>query len=284
MGQIATRLVARARLLFRLRLLLHSGRTHMGADGGADREEQRQRRQAIAFVLQIEVAVEHRIPEGVEPTGMQVHEQEGEIIEHVDIRDQAIEFDAVEQRRASGDEADVAQMQVAMAVAHLAGAPARVQQRCHAREFRLRRRDQCFHVCGVERRRDSGPQIARVARRRGGHARSAAGPLVDLGGSVEAGDLRREIEHQRARQLSALRHPVEQRVLIEAPHDHDPVDGRTRPAEHQPAVGRAHDRADFLVELWRRPPVERQLGAAGLLAQGRRRIVQVGEPHRPLQS
>jgi hypothetical protein len=81
---------------------------------------------------------------------VQVHEQESQVIEHIDIRDEAAEFDAVEKRRVPADEADVAQMQIAMAVADLAGAAARVQQRRQAGERRLRRRDQCFHACGVE--------------------------------------------------------------------------------------------------------------------------------------
>jgi hypothetical protein len=100
---------------------------------------------------------------------------------------------------------------------------------------------------------------------------------------VEAGDLFREIEHQRARKVPARGHPVEQRLLIEALHHHDPIEDGAGSAQRQPPVGRAQDRADLLVELGRCPPIERQLGTAGLLAQRRRRIVQVGEPHGPLQ-
>ena len=44
MGQIAASLLARACLRVCLRLLPRSGCIHMSADGGADGEEQRQRR------------------------------------------------------------------------------------------------------------------------------------------------------------------------------------------------------------------------------------------------
>ena len=59
----------------------------------------------------------------------QVHEQEGEVVEHVDRRHGVVEFQAVERRRTALEQADVAQMQVAVAVAHLAEPLAPVEQR-----------------------------------------------------------------------------------------------------------------------------------------------------------
>ena len=47
----------------------------------------------------------------------QVHQKEGEIIEHVDCGDLIIEIDAVEQGRPAFEHADVAQMQIAVAEA-----------------------------------------------------------------------------------------------------------------------------------------------------------------------
>ena len=54
-----------------------------------------------------------------------VHQQEGQVIEDVDVGYLVVEFDAVEQARLAIEHADVAQMQIAMAPAHLArGFPA----------------------------------------------------------------------------------------------------------------------------------------------------------------
>ena len=51
---------------------------------------------------------------------LEVHQQEGEVVKHVDAGEIASEFDAVEQRRLAVDETDIAQMKIAMAVPHLA--------------------------------------------------------------------------------------------------------------------------------------------------------------------
>ncbi len=99
---------------------------------------------------------------------------------------------------------------------------------------------------------------------------------------MEGGNPVAEIAHQRRRERAALRHAVEQLRLVEAPHDQHPVD-RRRAAEGEPTGGAAADRTNLEIELRRRPPVERELGAAGGLAALEGGIVEIGEADRPLQ-
>ena len=62
-----------------------------------------------------EIAVEHDVGGCAQPALDQVHQQEGEIVEHVAGRDQRAELDGVEQHRRAVDQRDIAEMQVAVA-------------------------------------------------------------------------------------------------------------------------------------------------------------------------
>src|SRR5579863_6407809 len=99
-------------------------RRHMGPYARVDRLKQRQRRHTLDLRLAIAVAVEDDAGKEWQAPVQQVHQQEGEIIEHIDAGDRPAELDAVEERRAPLHETDVAQMQVTMAEAHLAREPA----------------------------------------------------------------------------------------------------------------------------------------------------------------
>ena len=59
----------------------------------------------------------------------EIHQQKGEIVKHVDAGQRVGEFEAVEQGRLAIEQADVAQMQIAVAAPHLAGRPAHFEQR-----------------------------------------------------------------------------------------------------------------------------------------------------------
>ena len=60
-----------------------------------------------------------------QPALGQVHQQEGEIVEHVARRDQRAELDGVEQHRPAVDQHDVAEMQIAVNAADQAALRAR---------------------------------------------------------------------------------------------------------------------------------------------------------------
>ena len=75
-----------------------------------------------------QITVEHDICGCGKSALDQIHQQKGEIVEHVAGRDTVVEFDGVEQHRLAVNQDDVAEMQVAMAAANKTGALARIQQ------------------------------------------------------------------------------------------------------------------------------------------------------------
>ena len=95
----------------------------------------------------------------------QVHEQEGQVVHHVDAGEPVVELDAVEQDRTVFEEDDVGEMQVAVAVADPAGEASPFKE--HRGRFQQLRR------CLIQRR-----DILRVAR--------------DLASEVKAGRLSAE--------------------------------------------------------------------------------------------
>ena len=92
-------------------------RGHLGADRGAHRQEERQRRERVEVLVAPgfdQIAVERDVRGRREIALDQVHQQEGEIVEHVAGRDDLAELDRVEQHRAVVEQNDVAEVQVAV--------------------------------------------------------------------------------------------------------------------------------------------------------------------------
>ena len=103
-------------------------RGDLGADRRAQRQEQRQRGERIEILHPprlAEIAIEHDIGRWRQPALDQVHQQEGEIVEHVAGGDLGIEFDGVEQHRRAVEQNDIAEMQIAVAARDPPGALAR---------------------------------------------------------------------------------------------------------------------------------------------------------------
>ena len=80
----------------------------------------------------------------------QIHQQKGEIVENVDSCDLVVELDAVEQARLAVEKADVAQVKIAMAAAHLARGLAPVEEIGMARKSEAERRIQRTDPARVE--------------------------------------------------------------------------------------------------------------------------------------
>ena len=115
-------------------------RGHLGADRRPQRQEQRQRGERIEILgppRLVEIAIEHDIGRWPQPALDQVHQQEGEIVEHVAGGDLGIEFDGVEQHRRAVEQDDIAEMQIAVAAPH-AGRRARARRAAPARARRRR--------------------------------------------------------------------------------------------------------------------------------------------------
>lgn len=100
---------------------------------------------------------------------------------------------------------------------------------------------------------------------------------------VEVPDAIGQVLHQRHRQPAIARHPIEQQVLIEAPHRDDPVDGLAVAVETEPAVVSARDLVEGQIDVGRGPAIDGELGAAGALAQCQGREIEIGEPDRALE-
>ena len=59
----------------------------------------------------------------------EIHQQKGDIVEHVDGGEPVVELDGIEQGGRAIDLDDIAQMQIAVAVAHIAASRPRLEQR-----------------------------------------------------------------------------------------------------------------------------------------------------------
>ena len=119
------------------RELLGARHRHDGAHAGAAGEEQRQAGEALDLAadgLEGDVGVEHGVGRLAVAARIEIHEQEGEVIEHVDGGQRLAELEGVERHRHVVDQHDVAEVQIAMAAAHAAGIAARDEQRLGALE------------------------------------------------------------------------------------------------------------------------------------------------------
>ena len=131
------------------------------AHAGAGGEKQRQRckaREVLLCTAQLQVAVEHGIGRRPFAIAPQVHEQEGEVVEHVDGGDLLAELDGVEELRRPILHDDVAAMHVAVAAAHQPALAALRQQMAAGTESRLIEGVELERVGGAEdvRRIDEG--------------------------------------------------------------------------------------------------------------------------------
>ena len=223
-----------------------------------------------------EIAVEHDIRRLRKTALAEVHQQKGEVVEHVARSDQRVELDGVEQHRPLVDEHDVAEMQVTMAAAHAAEFSAGRQQRLYARVGFARFAIECSDSVGFEQ---IGPLAERFE------------ILVEIG--FERGDPRRGLDDrrllvgrgdgktERVGQLLAnlAGKMVEGARLVEAAHLDRPFDGRALAGDCQPSVGFAGDREHAAVDLRRERRVDGKLGLASLLAPAERRIVEKRKAH-----
>ena len=93
--------------------MLRLGSRNMGADRGTNCHEERDESEPAAFVGLVEIPVQQdvcRLPLIAVP---QVHQQESQIVQHVDGGEALIELETIEQGRNAVPQADVAQDEVA---------------------------------------------------------------------------------------------------------------------------------------------------------------------------
>src|SRR4030095_14416211 len=95
--------------------------SNMGSHRGADGHEKWHKRQAIGFVAFVEIAVQYKIGKVPLIAMPQVHEKKGKVIKDIDRGQRLVKLEAIKESGLSIDQADVAQDQIAVTPAHLAG-------------------------------------------------------------------------------------------------------------------------------------------------------------------
>ena len=229
--------------------------------------------------------VEQAVGQRAQATLAEVHQGEGEIVEHVDAGHALGELDGIERHRLAVDQHDVAQVQIAMAAPHGAGPGA---ARHHL--------DMRFERIGQRRRQRLGDRLiqplalfAQLANVGGDRPAIVVRPgkAADRRQSVViGGDARAQRRHHLGRERAAVGHAVEQALLVEAAHDDQPVDGivgvLTDLAKAELAVAAAHG-CGAEIDLRRQLVIDLDLGRAHRAAPFGRREIHVGELHGALE-
>ena len=211
----------------------------------------------------------------------QVHQQEREVVEHVDGGETGVEFDGVEQRRPAVDQDNIAEMQVAVAAPHQAGALARLEQRRDARERGPGGGGQGGNRIPIEQVRHRA-QLVVVLRHDRGQRRDEAGVLARLRAFMRRRHRAPEGVGEAVVDAAGVGQMIERLGLVEAGHLDRPFHRLAVAADGEGAAAGARDRHDPLVDRRRERPVDLDLGLAGGLALFERGIVEKGECHRAL--
>ena len=166
-------------------------------------------------------------------------------------------------------------MQIPMAMPHLSCCAPSVKQLADRRETLQRSLADFVNAskgkAGTLGRHQTGVvRLYGVGQRRGN---PVIKPPFDL--QMEIGNMARELVHQRYAQSAGLGEGTEQGRLLEAPHDHDPIDRRTIACEADFSVRHAAEGLDSKIKARRRAAVQSELGFANAPAVLRGREVEV---------
>ena len=209
----------------------------------------------------------------------QVHQKKGDVVQDIDARDVVVEFDAVEERGHAAQQADVSQMQVAVAFAHQPSASPTVQPCGMRNEGRLRVRREARADSGVKDPATLLDKADRVAVGDPGDPGASSVIASDSRVGMQMRDRQGEVAHQRQVQPIGRSQPIEQRALIESPHLDEPVDGRALAVERERAVSLARNGTNTHVQPWCGPAIEAHLRFARHASQCHRGEIDVVEAH-----
>ena len=192
----------------------------------AARHGQEERQQGEPGVVPggVEIAVEKALRQRPQAAVAEVHQREGDVVEGVDRGERRVELETVEQDRAAIPEHDVAEMEIAVAMADLARMAPLLEQIAAPLELGARAPFRSSTAVAAKTVAGQSRQVLGIAvddLPHGGMA-AALGPLLGL--VVKAGDRLGQRVDRRAVEFAALGDPVEQRRLIEAPHLEQPFD------------------------------------------------------------
>ena len=269
----------------RLSALLGTQELDLGAHHRPQRKEKRQRlepEKIASAPLRVEIGIEHSVRVGVEPAGAEIHEQKGKIIEHVHNGERIVELDGIKKDGPPLDLDDVAQMHIAMTLAHEARKCAPFQEW----RKRLNRSPRRAAKRGHHLRREKlwvvrkGRLVVLQNRKQG--TRSEHSCQEPVGAGVEPGNLLPEGSHGREGKPPLCCHAVIEARLLEAAHDQHPFRRLSLPTEVKSAVASARYGHNVEVKVGRRAAVQRELLKASGVALFQRRKVEERVFDRPL--
>ena len=219
--------------------------------------------------LERHVGVEHHVGRLAIAARIEIHEQKGEVIQHVDGGQRLAELEGVERHGHVVDQHDVAEVQIAVAAAHAAGIAARDKEGLGTLEG------------GDETLGDVGMAIGQRARQLLDDGRQDACAIA-VGGDGAVLMVARDHVGERAGKVvgerAALLAVTEHRVLREAAHVHRPFDDLPAAAEGKLAVV-AHDRNEAEVDVGRVRPVDFHLAHGCRVTGVQRREVDEAQMH-----
>ncbi len=170
---------------------LRAQQLDLGPDPRPHREEQRQGReteQIAATPLAVEIGVEHGVRVARKSALAEIHQQKGEVVEDIDGGKIVVELDRIEQDRPAVDLDDVAQMQIAVAVAHITSGRPRSEQRRQRGEHRFARLREGRYRLGRKGVGAGGEFLRGVAKNCGKRSRGMGRREQPVGGRVEIDD------------------------------------------------------------------------------------------------
>ena len=254
---------------------------HEGANRRAQGHEEGQQHETVFVAGTIEIAVDDMVGLPHEPAMPQIHQQEGEIVECVDLGEIGVEFDTVEDLRMAVEQADIAQMQIPVAAPDASAPGARIEQRRMLRAGRIQ---------SLSERGDSllgkHPEFGEAARVHRDHGTDAVCTVpgrVWLRLIVKPGDFVGQRVEQGQVELTGLGEPVEQGVLVETRHGHHCIDEFARAVEGEFAVALAGDASGLAIDPGRRATVQRDFRFAGFEPQLRGGEIEIGRLDRTLE-
>jgi hypothetical protein len=185
------------------------GGIDVAADRCAHRQEEGQRGQATGIAGDVEVAIQEDAAEPAEIAKFQIHHQKREIVKHVDFGEGGVELDGIEQHGPTLVRDDVAQVQIAVAMADKSFGATAIEQRRQRRQRLARRRSKLARPGRIEEHRIDIGEAAHVAVENVRHRGSASRLWPPFGVGVKAGDAVGEALHGESVKAAGLRQPVE---------------------------------------------------------------------------
>jgi hypothetical protein len=255
----------------------------MGADRGPERQEQRQWLQAAAVACVVEIAVEQDRGEQIEAAELQIHDQEGEDVQDVDLGQGVTKLNRVEQDRPAVVHDDVAQVQIAMAAADKTGAAAAIDHRRARGEQLAREFAQAPSLGHVQHASRHFGKTAGVALDQGGETGRITAAGFHRRPAVEGCDLVGHAFHDEAVKAPFGGKTVEEPALLEARHLHQPIDGGPTGTQPECSIRTAADRHHAEIQRRCQRLIDAHLGLAEMVPAFACRVVKVRILYGPLE-